>query len=989
MGLKNHAKDIQLHLSRMFHVSVDSSYKFLKRHPIFSCLLLLFSILYIFLSYIYTFLGYMSPFLICGAIFLRIFWSSEKTQLRYVKLEEKKEEQEVKVEPKILPPKIPIPNIVGRQEQILFRYPSQNATSRRRNFRERKWDVYGGLEEKAKDLSEVFQNEYTNKRNTGPFKRAESSLYYGLSSGRRTHQAVKRSLRSEPSMVDLIEVGDTEMEIEKMEDEEDGEEDVKNTIEWTENDQKNLMDVGDSEMERNRRLESLIARRRARKLLKLQVENGLVDKKAMAPSSMKPLVVNRESCDMDDLEMPGSAPSVMPRSPYDIPYEPFEEKPNLTSGGFLNDFQKDVLFSRHESFSLGSSYSSEMKHEYGTRESHSFHGRKSSDKHGFSRFRRLPDKGNHDWLIEQLIYNDGAENGVQAPKPLIKGEETKLENDEKSKTDIDDTKTISVQTSESASTVPNISKMETNSVSQKPGSGMASRFSKSHERLLNIPVTFNDTKTIHESMCDSVPSPIDKRQETMFSGDRRLCHTPTFSIASDMQVEVSEVGSPTSTVDDNGDSNSSSDRDRDSMLYDGDIDRDVSSGSEDLWGASFHGKGGVKTEENNNSEDVNNGLKDIASPNSLRQIDEEDVADVSSYSSRDEGPEDTPTCCVVNSDHNVFGNYTKFSRGKHEVPQSSRSSYDTLSQNQLIGSPMDQISEEISINQSHVIDDVNNLATTEQGNRENSTSSEDPGNSPPVVRQESLDEGSNESISSSPRSVLPDKTVSDEISSPSFNQQMDIGSPRSIIDDMTQEALNEDEHLHDSMTQNVQNLVDEITDDSHNADFNHFQEQTNNMESSNEESNIHSNLNGEEINMESSMEESNIHRNMNGDEINMESSMEESNIQRNMNDEEINRKEQRDEINNGESSEENSSHQISHEATSESTKEINMMETMDEEESRDLADDKVPSTEVVEEDKNEPLALANDNINDEFPQPQVIDPMVRDKETIEGHMEDS
>ncbi|CAI8596853.1 unnamed protein product [Vicia faba] len=1013
MGLKYNAKDIQHHLSRIFHVSVDSTYKFLQRHPIFSCLLLLFSILYIFLSYIYTFVGYMSPFLICGAIFLRIFWSSEKTQLRYVKIEEKKDEQEIKVEPKILPPKIPIPipipNIVGRHEQILFKYPSQNATSRRRNFRERKWDVYGGLEEKAKNLSEVFQNEYTSsKRNIGSFKKGESSLYYGLSSGRRTHQAVKRSLRSEPSMVDLVEAGDTEMEIEKME-EEDEEEDVKNnTIEWTENDQKNLMDVGDSEMERNRRLESLIARRRANKLLKLQVENGLVDKKALTPSSMRPLVVKRESCDIDDLEMPGSAPSVMPRSPYDIPYEPFEEKPNLTSDGFLNDFQKDVLFSRHESFSLGSNYSSDIKHEHATRESHSFHGRKSSDKHGFSRFGRLPDKGNHDWLIEQLIYNDGAEKGIQAPKPLIKGDETKRENDEKCKTDIDETKTMSVQTSEPASRAPNISNIETNSVSQKPESRLASRLSKSQERLLNIPVSFNETKTIHESMCDTVPSPVDKRQETMFSGDRRLCHTPTYSIASDLQVEVSEIGSPTSTVDDNGDTNSSSDRDRDSMLYDGDIDRDVSSGSEDLWGASFHGKGGVKTEENNSSEDVNNSLKEIASPISLRQIDEEDdAADVSSYSSRDEGPEDTPTCCVVNSDHNVFGNYTKFSRGKNDVPQSSRSSYDTLSQNQLINSPMDQISEEISINESHVIDDVNNLATTEQGDRENSASSEDPGNSHPVVRQESLDEASNESISSSPRSVLPDKTLSDDVSSPSFNQQMDIGSPRSIVEDMTQETFNEDEHSHDSMAQNFQTLVDEITNESHDVDFNHSQEQTNNMESSMEESNIHRNMNGEEINMEnsieesnnmngeeinteSSMEELNIYRNMKGGEINMESSMEESNIHRSMNDEEINRMEQRDELNNGESSEENSSHQISQEATSESTKEINKMETMDEEESRDLTDDKVPSTEVVEEDKNEPLALANDdNINDEFPQPHVIDPMVHGKETIEGHMEDS
>ncbi|CAL5202477.1 unnamed protein product [Lathyrus oleraceus] len=954
MGLKNNAKDIQLRLLRMFHVSVDSSYKFLHRHPIFSCLLLVFSIFYIFLSYIYTFLGYMSPFLICGAIFLRIFWSSEKTQLRYAKIGEKKEEEQIKVEPKILPPKIPIPipipSIIGRHEQILFKYPSQNATSRRRNFRERKWDVYGGLEEKAKDLSEVFQNEYTNKRHIGPFKRGESSLYYGLSSGRRTHHAVKRSLRPEPSMADLVECGDTEMEIEKMEDEED-EEDVKNTIEWTENDQKNLMDVGNSEIERNKRLENLIARRRASKLLKLQVENGLVDKKSMTPSSMKPLVVNRESCDIDDLEMPGSAPSVMPRSPYDIPYDPYEEKPNLTSGGFLKDFQKDVLFSRHESFSLGSNLSSEMKHDYGTRESHSFHGRKVSDKHSFSRFRRLPDKGNHDWLIEQLIDNGGAEERIREPKPLNKGKETKLENDEKCKTHIDDTKTMSFQSGESGSTVPNISHIETKTVSQKPVSGLASRFSKSHERLLSLPVSFTDTKTTHESMCDIVPSPVDKRQETMFSSDRRLCHTPTYSIASDLQVEVSEVGSPSSTVDDNGDTNSSSDRDRDSMLYDGDIDRDISSGSEDLWGASFHGKGGVKTEENNNGEDTNNILKEVASPISLRQIDEEDVADVSSYSSRDEGPDDTPTCCVVNTDHNVFGNYSKFSRGN--------SSYDTISQNQLIGSPMDQISEEISINESHVVNGVNNLARTEQGNRENSTSSEDPGNSPPVVRQESLDEGSNESISSSPRSVLPDKTVSDEAASPSFNQQMDIdtprsivediGTPRSIVEDMTQETLNEDEHSHDNMAQSIQTLVDEITDESHNVDFNHFQEQTNNMESS----------------------------------------IDESNIPRNTNDEEIERKEQRDELNNGESSEENSSHQINQEATSESIKQINMMETMDEEESKVLADDKVPSTEVVEEDKNEPLEVANGNINEEFPQPQVIDSTVRDKETTEGHTEDS
>ncbi|MCI03100.1 hypothetical protein A2U01_0024135, partial [Trifolium medium] len=93
--------------------------------------------------------------------------------------------------------------------------------------------------------------------------------------------------------------------------------------------------------------------------------------------------------------------------------------------------------------------------------------------------------------------------------------------------------------------------------------------------------------------------------------------------------------------------------------------------------------------------------------------------------------------------------------------------------------------------------------------------------------------------------------------------------------------------------------------------------------------------------------------------------------------EEINRKEPQDKLNNGESSEDNSTHQISQEAaTSESTKQIDKVETVEhmDEESRDLVDDKMPSTEVVEE---------------ELPQPQFTKLTVRDKETIEGHTEDS
>lgn len=60
-------------------------------------------------------------------------------------------------------------------------------------------------------------------------------------------------------------------------------------------------------------------------------------------------------------------------------------------------------------------------------------------------------------------------------------------------------------------------------------------------------------------------------------------HGKTFSIASDMQVEVSETGSPTS-----GPPDPNSPTDRESLVYDGDVDKDANSGDEDLWGASPH-----------------------------------------------------------------------------------------------------------------------------------------------------------------------------------------------------------------------------------------------------------------------------------------------------------------------------------------------------------------------------------------------------------------
>ncbi|KAM1534668.1 hypothetical protein ACFX1Z_013756 [Malus domestica] len=143
----------------------------------------------------------------------------------------------------------------------------------------------------------------------------------------------------------------------------------KSAIKWTEDDQKNLMDLGNLELERNRRLENLVARRRARKSFKITAEKNLIDfDRVDLPFNVTPISTARHNpFDLYDpfdnlgLPIPGSAPSVMlpRRNPFDLPYESNEEKPDLKGDPFEQEFvpfhAKDAIFRRHESFSLGPS----------------------------------------------------------------------------------------------------------------------------------------------------------------------------------------------------------------------------------------------------------------------------------------------------------------------------------------------------------------------------------------------------------------------------------------------------------------------------------------------------------------------------------------------------------------------------------------------------------------------------------------------------------
>ncbi|KAI3782719.1 hypothetical protein L2E82_12773 [Cichorium intybus] len=144
----------------------------------------------------------------------------------------------------------------------------------------------------------------------------------------------------------------------------DKEDEPRSAITWTEDDQKNLMNLGTSEMERNRRLENLIARRRARKTMRMQAEKNLIDLEgADLPWNIPPISTARNNpfdYDAND-NIPGSAPSVLlkRRNPFDLPYDSSEEKPDLVGDTFQQEFAgfqpKESLFRRHESFNVGPS----------------------------------------------------------------------------------------------------------------------------------------------------------------------------------------------------------------------------------------------------------------------------------------------------------------------------------------------------------------------------------------------------------------------------------------------------------------------------------------------------------------------------------------------------------------------------------------------------------------------------------------------------------
>ncbi|XP_048332636.2 uncharacterized protein LOC107423074 [Ziziphus jujuba] len=162
---------------------------------------------------------------------------------------------------------------------------------------------------------------------------------------------------------------DDDEEEEEEEAKEVKEDESKSAIKWTEDDQKNIMNLGTLELERNQCVENLIARRRAWQSSKTMSQKNLIDfESAEFPFSVSPLSVTRRNPFEfpHDSTNPGSAPSIMlprRRNPFELPFESKEVKKEEKNDNKVDGFeqqsttfdQKGIFFRRHESFSLGPS----------------------------------------------------------------------------------------------------------------------------------------------------------------------------------------------------------------------------------------------------------------------------------------------------------------------------------------------------------------------------------------------------------------------------------------------------------------------------------------------------------------------------------------------------------------------------------------------------------------------------------------------------------
>ncbi|KAK4351584.1 hypothetical protein RND71_030897 [Anisodus tanguticus] len=319
-------------------------------------------------------------------------------------------------------------------------------------------------------------------------------------------------------------------------------------LQWKDDDEKNLMDLGLSEIERTKRLESLMARRRARKMLSLQVRRSLMNigcKETFAPISSIFIPKNKESPSPFS-PTPGSAPSFLGSNwnPFDLPYDQHEEKPNVRGGSFMQEFmlaqEQELMLCRHESFQIGASFPGDLNLDQRERTLRSDlpSRQRFPEASESSKSRDRLGREDNDRVVEEVPSQESepetnvAYKGDHSTEGLDNSQDAKYSNEEQIK---------SVLVEDISNRASSLSSSE----DDKP-------FYKIDKDAILKSIASPALRNLSGDPSHSGSSSLDNMREEdkrIYYPNRPMHRAPGQSIDSDLQVEVSEVGSPPLTND--------------------------------------------------------------------------------------------------------------------------------------------------------------------------------------------------------------------------------------------------------------------------------------------------------------------------------------------------------------------------------------------------------------------------------------------------------
>lgn len=341
------AKGIQLFVWKIIRFSGICCYKFGRKYPDISGFLTFVFLLYIFFPHVFLYFMYISPIVVCTAVFIRFYFKTKYAASQWLK---KKESADGKVVNISNEASLRLQKSVRRnarkevlewdgkhseEKDMLCVRSTCDSSSSKTNFLEENSKVtFDRVGNSSSEHAEASPHDETGNPNSvfdnktsKPHRVLDDSFQGSSGTGARAHAGGVNSLE--------------EAKVNKA---------------------TNRMDLGLTELERNKRLQSLIAKRRAKKLFRMAIEKSLMGINGIPPSQIAPILTAKinngefsSHLDEDDLTMPGSAPSsLLPKqNSFDLPYDPLEEKPNLMADSFQQEFMPANLFCRHESFRHG------------------------------------------------------------------------------------------------------------------------------------------------------------------------------------------------------------------------------------------------------------------------------------------------------------------------------------------------------------------------------------------------------------------------------------------------------------------------------------------------------------------------------------------------------------------------------------------------------------------------------------------------------------